>query len=295
MNRSAETQWVGLLSVALIALLGQVAVAQNTPVGTRRAVIVGISKYVKLSPAKQLRYAAADARLVDEFFRSRAGGSVAPDNIRLLEDSSARAGRINEALRWLRQQSKSGDEAIIYFAGQSDAELWTGDQNGFLLATDADSGNYIDGGALEVGHLQGLAAAMAGQGVRVLVIIDACRAGKLMSGEGARQTMSALVQSWSGVTKLVSSRPDQASSEGEQWGGGHGVFTYFLVAGLEGLADLDHDGVVTLGEAMLYVSDKVKKATNGAQAPVWSGDPQFPMAFVDTAALRAARARVEHQ
>src|SRR5947208_4579026 len=82
--------------------------------GTRRVVIIGISRYLNLEGKKQLHYAAADAQMMYEFFRSRAGRSVDTQNIRLLVDTGARAGHMTEALRWLREHSQPGDEAIIY-------------------------------------------------------------------------------------------------------------------------------------------------------------------------------------
>ena len=38
---------------------------------------------------------------------------------------------------------------------------------------------------------------------------------------------------------------------------GHGVFTYYLLDGLKGKADLDADGIITVDEAYTYVSKKV--------------------------------------
>ena len=43
---------------------------------------------------------------------------------------------------------------------------------------------------------------------------------------------------------LLASRPKEVSLEGPQFGGGHGVFSYFVIKGLEGAADENNDGVV---------------------------------------------------
>src|SRR5437773_1336830 len=175
--------------------------------GTRRVVIIGISRYLNLEGKKQLHYAAADAQMMYEFFRSRAGRSVDTQNIRLLVDTGARAGHMTEALRWLREHSQPGDEAIIYFAGHGAAEMWTGAEGGYLLATNADSSSYADGGVVRVSELQDAAATMATNRVRVLLITDACRAGKLVGTpeaerivvgdpDGARRTVDALSHPW---------------------------------------------------------------------------------------------------
>jgi len=45
----------------------------------------------------------------------------------------------------------------------------------------------------------------------------------------------------------------ELSPQGEQWGGGHGVFTYFVLKGLHNEeADANKDGRVTAGELFSY-------------------------------------------
>jgi hypothetical protein len=41
----------------------------------------------------------------------------------------------------------------------------------------------------------------------------------------------------------------------------HGLFTYHLLRALRGEADINRDGNVTLGEAVLYLSQKVRWAS----------------------------------
>jgi uncharacterized caspase-like protein len=67
---------------------------------------------------------------------------------------------------------------------------------------------------------------------------------------------------------ITASDISQLSQESEQWGGGHGVFTYYLLKGLKGEADFNKDGTVTAGELFAYVRDNVLKATGGDQSPM---------------------------
>ena len=56
---------------------------------------------------------------------------------------------------------------------------------------------------------------------------------------------------------------------------GHGVFTYYLVRGLRGAADLNRDGIVTLQELYEYVEQQVTvkaRASGGNQHPVMKGE-----------------------
>jgi len=47
----------------------------------------------------------------------------------------------------------------------------------------------------------------------------------------------------------------------------HGLFTYYLIDGLRGKADLDRDGKINLEELYFYVSPKVASASNKLQNP----------------------------
>lgn len=68
------------------------------------------------------------------------------------------------------------------------------------------------------------------------------------------------------------------TQEGEKWGGGHGVFTYFLLKGLAGDADANSDHRVSLGELIPYLSENVRRATRNGQSPTAAG--QFDPALV---------------
>jgi uncharacterized caspase-like protein len=65
----------------------------------------------------------------------------------------------------------------------------------------------------------------------------------------------------------MAARPTELSREGPEFGGGHGAFTYSLLKGLEGAADTDHDGFVTAGELIDFVTTDVSKSTGGKQHP----------------------------
>ena len=66
-------------------------------------------------------------------------------------------------------------------------------------------------------------------------------------------------------------RANLDGAEGEfglrQFGGGHGVFSFYLVNGVDGAADSDHDGFVEVKELVDYVSMQVPLATVNTQHP----------------------------
>jgi tetratricopeptide (TPR) repeat protein len=81
---------------------------------------------------------------------------------------------------------------------------------------------------------------------------------------------------------LTASRDREQSFESPQWGGGHGIFTYYVIQGLQGEADTSGDGVVTADELAEYVHTNVRLATHMLQNPTsdrGSFDPNMVLAF----------------
>ena len=77
---------------------------------------------------------------------------------------------------------------------------------------------------------------------------------------------------------MSASTGSEVSIEDPAWG--HGAFTKALLDGLDGPADYDQDGVITLKELDLYVTRNVKKLTNGSQRPttqIPANMPDFPL------------------
>ncbi len=90
---------------------------------------------------------------------------------------------------------------------------------------------------------------------------------------------------------LTASRDRERSFESAEWGGGHGIFTYYLVRGLEGYADESGDGVVTADELAEYVRRNVREATGGQQNPTsdkGSFDAEMLLSYLPSAGKPAA-------
>ena len=52
----------------------------------------------------------------------------------------------------------------------------------------------------------------------------------------------------------------------------HGMFSYFLMKGMEGDADANNDNQITMAEMRDYVKDKVIRQSNFQQTPELQGD-----------------------
>ena len=72
---------------------------------------------------------------------------------------------------------------------------------------------------------------------------------------------------------ITASRPAEVSIELPELG--HGIFTYYLVQGLKGAADLNRDGIISLQELYEYIEQQVtakSRAVGGNQHPVMKGE-----------------------
>ncbi len=254
-----------------------------------RAVVVGISDY-QSPEIPDLLYADRDAQAFADWLQSPAGGSVPAENIELLTNEKATFARFTAVLDWLIEKSNEGDLAIIYFSGHGDVETKTRNQFGFLLEWDTPPTNY-KAGAYSIPYLQDVVSTISiDKKARVVVITDACHAGKLAGSDfgGTQATAQLLGRQFANEVKIMSCQPNEFALEGAQWGGGRGVFSYHLVDGLTGLADKNDDGAVSLFEIGRYLEDHVSAETDPhPQLPMTVGDRQAIISLVDAAALSA--------
>ena len=135
--------------------------------------------------------------------------------------------------------------------------------------------NNVGGSGLSMDELQ-QALGERVKAHRVITLVDICHSlgvGRDVNTPPVRQNnlVNQYVARFAGEQDravITASDVSQLSQESEQWGGGHGVFTYYLLRGLGGDADLNKDGTVTAGELFRYVRDQVYKETMGQQRPV---------------------------
>lgn len=251
------------------------------------ALVVGISKYLQ-KDIPELQFADRDARVFADYLKSKAGGSVPAENIQLLINEEATTSAVYDAIYWLKKSCTKDDIVFIYFSGHGDLENITIFNNGFLICYDSPPNNYVKL-ALSVDYLNQIANTLSAQiNANVVLITDACHAGKLA---GSKLNGTFLVADQLRATKdreirLTACATDQLSNENEAWGGGRGVFSYYLTSGLKGLADNNKDGFITKEEIKKYLDssfakDAVLKRENIIQNPVLTGKGDFVLAKVD--------------
>ena len=288
-----------LLTIVTLLCLAPAASPAQTPFfvdsSTTRAVVVGISDYQEIT---DLRYAHKDAQAFASFLLSKAGGSLPEENVRLLTNEQATQGQIVKDLYWLLKISQEGDKAVIFFSGHGDVDKELPDQPGFLLAYDSPQSVYFGGGALEINLIERVLAGLTRKGVEVILITDACRSGNLAGNNiqgadltGAQITNGILTKTTSEV-KVLSCEPSEFSYEDVRWGGGRGVFSFFLVNGLLGMADQDGNQKITVRELRRYLEDMVPVEAPRSQNPVLqTTDQQLVLAEIVPELLDSLKAQ----
>jgi hypothetical protein len=254
------------------------------PPSTQWAVVIGVGTY-ESSAVPRLRYSVADA---DAVYQTLLTAGFKKENILLLTDKTERRPTLRN-VKWalgtfLARSAHKDDLVLIYFAGHGASEV---DQRGierdglskYLVPVDADPDDLYST-ALPMDEMQNVLARIEAE--RVTVFLDACYSG----AAGGRTFASTKTRSVTvddifldrltrskGRAIVTASRPSELSIELAELG--HGIFTYYLVRGLQGYADNNRDGIVSLQELYEYLAQEVSRKSRqvgGNQHPMLKGE-----------------------
>ncbi|MGH0034916.1 MAG: caspase family protein [Myxococcota bacterium] len=237
----------------------------------RVAVVVGIDDYRNWP---NLEGARGDAERMAHHLRQAGFDEV----IEVYDEKASRRALLKTLGRELGSRVDDQSLAFIYFAGHGQTEtLPGGAKRGYLVPVDADLEDVFST-AISMETVRDLSNRMRAK--HVMYAIDACYSGlALTRGISRRADLPNYLD------MMTSRRAVQiitAGSEGEQAVevGGQGLFTTYLLRGLEGEADIDGDGAVTASELGTWVRPQVTLASQNRQSPQFgtidgSGDAVF--------------------
>jgi hypothetical protein len=255
------------------------------PQPERWAVVVGAGQYED-SGIPRLRYTVPDAEAVYQLLTGP--GGFKREHVLLLTDRTERKPTLRN-LKWalgtfLARSARKDDTVVIFFAGHGAPEV---DPRGlerdgiakYLVPIDADLDDLY-ATALPMDELQTIFSRIEAE--RVVVLLDACYSG----GAGGRTFLAKRTRSTAlddlflerltrakGRAILTAARPSELSLELPELG--HGLFTYYLLNGLRGAADVNRDDIVSLQELYEYVEQQVvqkSRAVGANQHPVFKGE-----------------------
>lgn len=227
------------------------------------AVVVGVESYRSLPPAS---YAENDASAMASALLSL---GVPEENVVHLEGGRAGLTEISKYIEeWLPRRTTKDSRVYVFFSGHGAPDIETGAP--YLMPWDGDA-TFVKSTGFSLERLYASLERLPAS--EIVVALDSC-----FSGSGGRSVLAP------GLRPLVNVRMPlktarrvsvlAASEASEAAGGlpatGHGAFTYHLVAGLNGAADADADGHLTLAELHAYARKRVildARGQNREQTP----------------------------
>jgi tetratricopeptide (TPR) repeat protein len=252
--------------------------AQTAPQIPRSyALVVGISKYKNLPAKAQLQYPDRDAADMYSTLISEKAGQFPAEGVHELINEHATLANLKQELEtWLPGVTGPNDRVFIYFAGHG----FISGGKAYLAPYDVDPAK-VASTAFPMDEL-GQVIGNRIHGKWKVLLTDACHSGAITPEDDTAQVNKSLLDLNSSMFSLTASRDREQSFESSQWGGGHGIFTYYVIQGLQGEADTSGDGVVTADELAEYVHTNVRLATHMLQNPTsdrGSFDPNMVLAF----------------
>ena len=249
------------------------------------ALVIGVADYV--NPDYKLGLPAKDAKDFASALQHQKGGLYSDVTVQVLTDRAATVAAIKDGLDWLTHITTARDVAVLYFAGHGEVEQRSG--KFYLLPAEAD-GKKLFSTAISRDEINGALEQVPG---KTIVFLDACHSGAIVAGSSARglgafnvnDVVKDMANADNGIVLFTASTGKQLSLENPVWG--NGAFTKALVEGLglEGIkaqAGLTNKGTITLSELEVFVAERVKQLTEGAQSPVLinpKGVPNYPLAL----------------
>jgi len=292
------------------------------------ALIIGVSHFKDLDPKWDLKYADDDAIEMCKFFLSdKSYVKYTPDRIYLLLDEKSlkedqaqlktlkvktgiatyagvrqcwseimgklQAGRRENqkyffTLYMAGHMITTQEEELVYLTADAKADEQAG-------AT-AESPAFMFDTTFRVMEMADLIRVTMSNARGVMVIVDTCYSGQLKNiYVGLARFTLALSKDQAEPIFLLSSARDEASRESARLGSGHGVFTYYMVNGLEsGNADSLKDNLIKVGELHRYVC-RVLEENLIPQTPQIEGDQGTPLGRLAPGASDETAASVRRQ
>jgi hypothetical protein len=217
------------------------------PPEKRFALLVGVTAYH--APTHHTLAGARDVAFIRSYLL--ANGWL-PQNVRVLADEQASGTAMRAGLAWLAARSTPGTFTLFHYSGHvrqvgGHEKLWAVD-NAFLPDT------FV-------------AATLARGTGKLWVDIAGCEAAGFMENLPSTR-----------VLVTTSSKVTQKSYEHPRWGESVWVGLMWDAGLAQGQADLNHDGVTTVGEAIRFASYWAQAVTlhqypHGRQSPQSAGDP----------------------
>jgi peptidoglycan/xylan/chitin deacetylase (PgdA/CDA1 family)/uncharacterized caspase-like protein len=223
------------------------------------ALIVGINEYRSWP---RLRYAVNDARAVESALVERYG--FPRENVIRLLDGEATRERIVEILGGtLAEPGRVGpdDRVLVFFAGHgATRKLPSGKELGYIVPVDAELQGYPVR-SISMTELRDFSELIPAK--HVYFVMDSCYSGLALTRGGGGSYLEEVTDRRARQILTAGGADEIVADDGPS---GHSIFTWTLLQGLSGLADLDGNGVLTATELGAFTAPIVSKFSSQTPA-----------------------------
>ncbi|HYV37110.1 MAG TPA: caspase family protein [Gemmataceae bacterium] len=260
-----------LIAAAVVALMTG-ATAQARAEGKTsdlHYVAVGVSKMPLMPQNHQLRYPHKDAKDLAKVWEAQKGKLYANVHGETLTDETAKLADILAALDRMVANAKTGDTAVVSLAGHGGKVAFLNNQ-WIFEPSDVDPRNAT-ATLLTEKHLRDRLSQLTARSVTVILVLDTCQAGAFSTGD-------------SGIVVLGGCTATQSSADHNTIANGY--FTFALIEALNGKADANGDGEITLEEIQAFVAVRVPELTKLYAVTInGSRHEQTPVCFLPAGSL----------
>ena len=214
-------------------------------------IVIGVGRF-RESGIARVKYAARDAEAMARYLKSI--GGIPSERVRTLVDTHALKSDLAEVLEeWLPAQVDPTTVVYVSVTGRGVVEATTGAVSMMLFDSTTTSGARL----YSLRRLQESLAKLPIQ--RAVVMLDLSLG--LAPGKEAADMIAPLwTQEGNGKEKIMWMVGNRSVQEAQNYDlGRHGLFTYQLLKGLGGAADLDKNGTILAGELCTYTKGQVLK------------------------------------
>jgi len=236
------------------------------------ALIIGVESYEDAPSAK---YADKDAQVFSDYARRALG--VPQSNIKVLVNESASRTKVKLALKqWLRGMIEPDSDVYVFFAGHGLASA--DGQSLYLLPYDGAPSLLEDTSLLRTELFDVISKAKPRSAT---LFMDTCYSG-LSRGEETLLASLRPVFITAKQQDIPKGFTVMSAAGGTEFSGSlkeaqHGLFSYYLMKGMEGGADANSDRKITAGELHAYLGKNVRRQAirlGREQTPELAGDAE---------------------
>jgi hypothetical protein len=225
---------------------------------TRRAIVIGINEYKDINNIPKLKGAENDANEVYERLKNPNIGNFEIQIDHHLIGQYATCERIRKAISDVLWKTFSTDVVLFYFSGHGFVD---GYGNGYIAPYDMIKDEPLVYG-IKMQELNDIISTAIDK-KSVIAILDCCYSGIATKGVDDKKIEDNLTVSGEGRIILASSGKDVLSREildykhkDEDTPHAHGIFTSYLIDGLDGKA-ADDDGIINIDNLEKYVESRM--------------------------------------